>query len=150
LSTNVDAHDEVFRINWPPLGGSYAADVGAYTTHMITNRASLHCNQRIADDEPPVCRDSFEDDLIELTNWRLCYKFLQVAAVVVVVVVVVVVLCFVWFSDAYTRTLIVDVWRPCATAWCVALLAAMGRHFANSHGPPQSLSLSLLVTHYDR
>ena len=88
--SSVDAHDEVFRINWPPLGGSYADDVGAFTSHMITNRASLNCNQRIPDDEPPVCRDSFEDDLIELTNWRLCYKFLQVCFVVLLLLLVVV------------------------------------------------------------
>jgi hypothetical protein len=31
-------HEKVFRINWPPLTGSHARDVGSVTTHMFTNR----------------------------------------------------------------------------------------------------------------
>lgn len=77
FGSEIDSHEKVFRMNWPPLGTRYAPDVGQFTTHMVTNAASLNCNQRIRDDQMPVCRTSYPDDVISLTKWRLCYRFLQ-------------------------------------------------------------------------
>lgn len=77
LGVEIDSHAQVFRINWPPLGAAYSRDVGQFTTHMITNAASINCNQRMSIDEVPVCRSSYPSSVITLTNWRLCYRFLQ-------------------------------------------------------------------------
>lgn len=40
LGVEIDAHDAVLRVNWPPLTSAYRADVGHKTTHMFVGASA--------------------------------------------------------------------------------------------------------------
>jgi casein kinase II subunit alpha len=40
LAVEIDAHDAVMRVNWPPLTSAYRADVGHKTTHMFVGASA--------------------------------------------------------------------------------------------------------------